>query len=263
MKQKLTVEDELRVTFGEFDVPNGGPFTPKRDNKKLGYIKGKTIQRYKTLEFNPGSRDHIANRLTAMFGWVPDEFTPNGKPKVDEDTLGSLVYPEAKLCVKYFKVNKMLGQVSEGKTSQLKMVRKDGRIHGRVTTNGAVTGRMTHSSPNVSQTDKDKRVRSLYIVPEGKKLVGVDADGLELRCLAHYLARYDKGAYTKVVLKGDKKKGTDMHTRTQQSIGMQPRQREDVLLCVGLWCRRPATWDAHARRLARRETRSFQRSVRG
>jgi len=173
--------------------------------------------------FNPGSRDHIANRLAAQFDWQPVEFTPNGKAKVDEDTLASLTYPEAKLLIKYFKTDKMLGQVSEGKTSQLKMVRKDGRIHGRVTTNGAVTGRMTHSSPNVAQTDKDKRVRSLYIVPPGKKLVGVDAAGLELRCLAHFLARYDGGAYIDVILKGSKKDGSDMHTRTKKSIGMRSR----------------------------------------
>ncbi len=223
MKEKIDLEEKLVAIFGEFYVRKGRDFTPKRNNQKKFYTAGNPMGHIKLVQFNPGSRDHIAHRLINQFGWIPMEFTPNGKPKVDETTLDGLTYPEAKLLIKYFKINKMLGQVSEGKTSQLKMVRKDGRIHGRVTTNGAVTGRMTHSSPNVAQTDKDKRVRSLYIVPEGKKLVGADAAGLELCMLAHFLAKYDKGAYIDVILKGDKKYGTDMHTRTKLSIGMNSR----------------------------------------
>ncbi len=244
MKAKLDLEEKLIATFGDF-YKFGPVVTTKRTCKRfIVSDKGAITRKYKGEEqrgwysyttagvehqsvkltqFNPGSRDHISNRLTEQFGWIPMEFTPNGKAKVDEDTLAGLTYPEAKLLIKYFKTNKMLSQVSDGKVSQLKMVRKDGRIHGRVTTNGAVTGRMTHSSPNVAQTDKDARVRSLYIASPGKKLVGADAAGLELRCLAHFLARYDDGAYIDVILKGSKKDGSDMHTRTKKSIGMNSR----------------------------------------
>ena len=35
--------------------------------------------------------------------------------------------------------------------SWIDAVEKDGRVHGRVISNGAVTGRMTHHSPNMAQ----------------------------------------------------------------------------------------------------------------
>lgn len=227
-KEKLELEDRLHETFKPF-FKRDKQFTPKRDNAKMGYIAGATVTKVKLTDFNPGSRDHIADRLIKQFGWEPEEFTPAGKPKVDETVLGKLDFPEAKLCAEYFTVTKMLGQVADGRQSQLANVEADGRIHGYVNHNGAVTGRMTHSSPNVSQTDADARVRSLYIVPEGKKLVGCDADSLELRCLAHRLAVYDKGAYVQVILAGRKEDGTDMHTRNQQATGLNDRNSAKTL----------------------------------
>jgi len=150
---------------------------------------------------------------------------------VDEEVLKQLPYPEAQVLSEYLMVEKRLGQLATGKEAWLKHVRPDGRIHGEVTTNGAVTGRMTHSKPNIAQvpglTDKKtgkpmpygKECRSLFIVPVGKKLVGCDADALELRCLAGYMARYDGGAYIKTVLEGKKELGTDMHTVNAKALG--------------------------------------------
>jgi DNA polymerase I-like protein with 3'-5' exonuclease and polymerase domains len=70
--------------------------------------------------------------------------------------------------------------------------------------------------PSVSvQYGKD--CRALFKVPAGKKLVGVDVSGLEVRMLAHYMARYDKGDYSKVVLEGD------IHTETQTLAGLDSR----------------------------------------
>jgi hypothetical protein len=63
----------------------------------------------------------------------------------------------------------------------------------------------------------------LFIVPEGRKLVGCDAAGLEARTLAHYLARYDKGAFGKAVLEGKKEEGTDVHTMNMKALGIHDR----------------------------------------
>jgi DNA polymerase I-like protein with 3'-5' exonuclease and polymerase domains len=178
----------------------------------------------KLVQFNPGSRHHIADRLMKIHKWEPTEFAPEGGVKIDETILGELTYPEAPLLATYFGVTKMLGQVSDGKGAYLKCVKKDGRIHGSVNPCGAVTGRMTHSSPNVSQADKDHRVRALFTASKNRKLVGTDADSLELRCLAHFLAKYDGGEYIAVVLSGNKDAGTDMHTRNMKSMELIERE---------------------------------------
>lgn len=192
------------------------------------------------VEFEPTSRDKIANRLTTLFGWEPQEFTPTGKPKVDETTLDGLGFPEAKLLKDYLTIAKRLGFLATGDKALLKLVGKDGRIHGRVNSNGAVTGRMTHFEPNLAQVPKVKpdengepkrglaggygyELRSLFIAPKGKVLVGVDAEGLELRMLSHYMGRFDEGAYAETVVNGNKKLGTDVHTVNKDLVGLTSR----------------------------------------
>lgn len=228
VKRRLELEAELKVSFLPFYQRDGKLFTPKRDNGPMGYTAGAPITKLKLVEFNPGSRDHIANRLTTLFGWEPLEFTDDGKPKVDETVLASLNYPQAALLREYFVVDKRIGQVAEGNEAWLKRVGKDGRMHGSVNTNGAVTGRMTHSHPNMGQVPANhspygEECRACFIVPKGKVLVGADADALELRDLAGYMAAYDGGAYIEVVLRGDKKQGTDMHSVNCRALGMDPK----------------------------------------
>lgn len=185
--------------------------------------------RKKVIPFNPGSRPQIADRLMKR-GWVPSKITETGKPQVDESVLEGLDFPEAKLLGEYLLVEKRLGMLAEGKNGWMKLV-QNGRIHGRVNTNGAVTGRCTHSTPNMAQVPsvaltKDGTLiygrdgmwatecRELFIADPGYVLVGADASGLELRCLAHYLAKWDDGAYGKIVLEGD------VHTANQLAFGL-------------------------------------------
>ncbi len=64
----------------------------------------------------------------------------------------------------------------------LEAIQADGRVHGKVITNGAVTGRMTHHSPNMAQVPNSSAIyglecRDLWIVEKGCKLVGIDASG--------------------------------------------------------------------------------------
>lgn len=226
--------EKLRAVFPPIDVKDGPIFTPKVNSKKHGYVKGVPIQRYKTVTFNPGSRQHIADRLKMLYGWKPTEFTDSGQPKVDETTLQGLKYPEAPLLIEYLTVEKRLGQLSEGKQAWFKAVKADGRVHGRVTQNGAVTGRMTHSNPNMAQVPSSNSLygpecRSLFGVPKGKKQVGADASGLELRCLAHFMGRWDHGAYAKVILEGD------VHTENQCAAGLESRNQAKTFIYAFLY----------------------------
>ena len=181
----------------------------------------------KVIPFNPASRQQIADRLQKK-GWKPKEFTPSGEPKVDEKILAGIEMPEAKLLTEFLMLNKRLGQLGNGKQAWLKL-EKNGKIHGRVNHMGAVTSRCTHSDPNVAQVPSTgaafgKECRELFHAPEGYTLLGADASGLELRCLAHYMNRYDGGKYGKEILSGD------IHTTNQQAAGLLTRPQAKTFI---------------------------------
>lgn len=236
---------KLRAIFGEMLVRNGRPVTPKRDNKKKGVYAGCEYQKLKLIDFNPGSRDHIADRLKKLYGWKPTEFTDSGKPMVDDDLLRGLPYPAIPDLCDYLLLDKRLGQLSEGKEAWLKVATPDriegGRmtglhhIHGYINSGGTVTHRATHSHPNLSQVPKVGKpygieCRSLFTVPEGWVLVGSDMSGLELRNLAHYMARWDGMAYGRTILEGKNENKTDIHSINQRALGLpdEPAEGRDT-----------------------------------
>ena len=199
-------------------------------------ISEKTGKRLKdkVTEFNPASRDQIAKRLATKYGWKPTVFTPGGKPQVDEDILKALPYPEAQVLAEYFLLNKRIGQIAEGDQAWLKLER-NGKIHGSINTNGAVTGRATHNSPNMAQVPSvqsiyGKECRELFTVRDGFSLVGVDLSGLELRCLAHFMAKWDNGDYGRVVTEGKQEDGTDIHTVNQKAAGLSTRAQAKTFI---------------------------------
>jgi DNA polymerase I-like protein with 3'-5' exonuclease and polymerase domains len=169
--------------------------------------------------------------LKNKYGWEPVKKTEKGTPVVDDEVLQSLAskYEEAGLLAEYFLLKKRIGQVAEGKQGWLKVYDpSDNRIHGYVNTMGTRTFRMSHSKPNLAQVPAGrspwgKECRELFTVPEGCKLVGCDASGLELRGLAHFLGYYDKGEYAKAVIHGNKEEGTDAHTLNMKALGLSSR----------------------------------------
>jgi len=232
----LKKQKELSAKLREFFPPwtTEEVFIPKRDNKTKGYKANVPFVKVKTIEFNPASRAHIANRLTTLYGWKPTEWTDDGSPKLDEDTIKELNYPEAPYLAEYFLITKRIGQLAEGTEAWLKNVGSDGRMHGSVNTIGAVTRRMTHSHPNMAQvprvgTEYGADCRGLFYSPAGTELVGADASGLELRCLAHYMAAYDKGAYVQELLKGD------IHTVNQRLAGLPDRDTAKTFIYAFLY----------------------------
>ena len=231
-QRRADLERELKEYFGSWEVKLPS-FIPARDNKAKGYKKGVPVPRSKIVEFNPSSRDHIADRLQTLYGWKPTEFTDGGKPKVDETVIEKLDYPPCKLLTEYLMIQKRIGQLAEGDQAWLKLV-KNGRIHGSVNTNGAVTGRATHSYPNISQVPSSSspygpECRELFTVPSGWTLVGADASGLELRCLAHFMAKWDGGKYGEVLLTGD------IHTQNQEAAGLATRPQAKTFIYAFLY----------------------------
>lgn len=203
------IESELQEVFP--------PIVEERWSEKTG----KRLKDKVTV-FNPGSRQQVAERLMEK-GAVWTEFTPTtGRAKVDETTLAAAGVPEADLVLEYLVLSKRLGMLR----SWLDAVREDGRIHGRVNTCGAVTGRMTHSAPNMAQIPSEAEYRQCFTVEPGNKLVGIDASGLELRMLAHYM---DDAEYTDLILHGD------IHTHNQEAAGLPTRDNAKTFIYAFLY----------------------------
>lgn len=188
---------------------------------------GAQLERIEYEEFNLGSRKQIGEYLI-QFGWKPKKFTPTGQPIVDETVLSNITkIPEAQLIAHYLMLQKRVAQIQ----SWIEAAETSSRVHGYVNTNGAVTGRMTHSRPNLAQVPSTnspygKECRDCWVVPKGYKLVGVDASGLELRMLAHYM---NDGAFTNEILNGD------IHTANQRAAGLESRNQAKTFIYALLY----------------------------
>jgi len=195
--------------------------TDKEYDKCLATKNYEPFMRQKLVEFNLGSRKQIGEYLID-FGWKPERFTPTGQPIVDEGTLKKIEHiKEAKLIADYLLYQKRIAQISSW-IDEL----KDDRVHGKVIHNGTITGRMTHRNPNMAQVPNihspfGKECRSCWTVPEGYKLVGIDASGLELRMLAHYMKDED---YINDVIHGD------IHSTNQKLAGLKTRDQAKTFI---------------------------------
>ena len=216
---------------------------------------------WKDVAFNPGSSEHIVKWVETLYGeqdWIRNEPTdkhPLGSPKTGAEHLERMFghYSWSYHLLKYLILTKLLGQLATGDKSWMKHVKDDGRIHGGVSTLGAVSRRCTHSNPNMAQVPSVKkdaklspelalfkeelggRCRALFVVPKGRKLLGCDADALELRTLSHFMSRYDNGAYALAVDQGNKDEGTDIHTLNQKGAGLPTRDDAKTFIYAFLY----------------------------
>ena len=185
------------------------------------------FMRRKLQPFNLGSRKQIGEYLQD-FGWKPKKRTPTGLPMVDEKILSRIKnIPEAQLIAEFLLLQKRIAQIE----SWIESIEDDGRVHGFVIPNGTITGRMAHRAPNMAQVPSVKspygiECRACWTVPKGYKLIGVDASGLELRMLAHYMK--DK-EFTNEIINGD------IHSRNQQVAGLQSRYQAKTFIYALLY----------------------------
>ena len=229
MKEKLT---PIILKSGKLGRMAQNETTKKRtklfDDELQHLLDGEpfVIRTYE-IPFNLGSRKQIGEYLQD-FGWKPKKFTPTGQPIVDEKVLHKITdIPEAQLIAEYLLLQKRIAQVE----SWIKFVEDDGRVHGFVIPNGTITGRMTHRNPNMAQVPSVKspygeECRSCWTVKKGNKLVGIDASGLELRMLAHYMKDEE---FTNEIINGD------IHTRNQKTAGLQSRDQAKTFIYALLY----------------------------
>lgn len=133
----------------------------------------------------------------------------------------------------------------EGRRSSLEewlrcVSEEDSRIHGKFWHIGAWTHRMSHSNPNqanipalfheepanaveVVKKKYDGEMRACFKVPEDSWLVGCDAEGIQLRILAHYMK---SEAYVGAITKGRKEDETDIHNLNKRALGPVCKNRD-------------------------------------
>lgn len=206
------------------------------------FVIGASYTPVEYTTFKPSSRDHIQRKLQEA-GWVPKEFTEKGVPKVDDEVLKHVKVddPEKQASIdlikEYLMIQKRIGQTAEGDKAWLRYVKTDGKIHGSVNPNGAVTGRATHSFPNIAQVPGGKKPYAKecraafgaehhldWVTGKPWVQVGVDASGLELRALGHFTAKFDGGEYSNEILNGD------IHTKNQMAARLQTRGEAKTLI---------------------------------
>jgi DNA polymerase-1 len=187
----------------------------------------------KYIPFNIASRKQIAERLMEK-GWKPTKHTDKGNVIVNEETLSHIKMPEAQMFSRFFLLQKRTGMLK----SWIKECHDDDKVRGRVMTLKTITGRMAHNSPNMAQVPASyspygKEFRSLWTIsdPDNYNLVGTDASGLELRCLAHYMK--DK-EYIHEVVNGD------VHTANMKMAGLTNRDQAKTFIYAFLYGAGPA-----------------------
>lgn len=224
LEQSRKLLDEFQTIFPPVWMPKQPhPKVYKTVNKKAldiypGIEPGVKFSPIELEHFKPSARQQVARRLKQKYGWRPTHLTPSGAPKVDEAVLNTLPYPEAKKFSQYLENEKLIGQIN-GERGWLHNLQPNGRVSPEFIPTGANTHRSACRNPNLQQVSKAQEMRECWIAEPGKVLVGVDASGLELRCLAHYLARYDGGKYADILMNGD------IHSHIQKLIGFATRDK--------------------------------------
>jgi DNA polymerase-1 len=210
MEFSATVSDKIHKIEEEFQ---------KIFEPTIIHLKTKT----KVIPFNPGSRQQIADRLIKQYGWEPEKFTETGKPMVNETILSEINSPESLKLVDYLILQKRRAQVN----SWIEAADSDNLVHGSVYPLGTITGRMTHSKPNMAQVPSTRApygllCREVWVPREPEYiLLGCDAKSLELRCLAHYMGDTD---FSQEVIHGD------IHTFNQNKAGLETRDQAKTFI---------------------------------
>ena len=178
---------------------------------------------------NPDSDIEI-KKLLLDLGWKPTEWnirkdkvtgeTRVTSPKLTEDSFSSLPDGLGADVARYKMLThrrRFLLNKDRTKGALINVQQRTGRVRSDAFTCGTPTSRYRHQGTvcNIPRpsTPYGKEIRSLFTVPEGAWMVGVDLSGIEARMLAHYLleGNYPRAKETaQLILSPDK--GNDFHT---------------------------------------------------
>ena len=176
---------------------------------KYGELNPASTPQLSKFLFSPKSEGGLALPIISK--------TPKGSPSTGKEVLTKLApkHPAVQLILDWRVISKIKGTYADGLT---RYVRDDARVHPNINIDGAASGRMSCSEPNLqniprSDFKEGKMVKDLFIAPPGHVLLQADYSQLELRIAA--------------VLSGDPEmraifdSGEDYHQKTALMIAKQ------------------------------------------
>jgi DNA polymerase-1 len=219
------------------EVLNASGWTPY--DKTKGHIAAEEEFKAHPTEENRKRLDHFK-----VYGW-----------KTSEDNLETLPAsaPEAsRKLVEWLLLNGRRSTLEEWFAAWRPLPghsRGGGRIHGTYSGIGAWTMRKAHSNPNMANTPSREskyngpelkelakefgiKLRSCFTVPQNKLLIGTDADGIQLRILAHYM---QDESFTEALVNGSSENGTDAHTLNWKALGSVCSSRATAKTFIYAW----------------------------
>lgn len=175
--------------------------------KTKGHKDFLKVQRRNRRKLSPEEREEIAKKKERYdrYGWTLDD--------TNLATLPDTAPEGAKKLARWLHLN---GRANMLRGWEGEFNPESGRIHGKFWHIGAWSGRMSHSNPNMANAPADAAYRSLWLADPGKVLIGCDAEGIQLRILAHYI---NDPVFTEALVSGDKKIGTDAHSLNAKALG--------------------------------------------
>ena len=225
-----------------------------KDGNLTPFHPGCTFSLITFEPFNPGSPKQCVERLNDA-GWRPYEKT-KGHIQAERDrdteklkhyatygwsisennlaTLPATAPAAARKLVEWLLLDSRRSTLEEWFNAYNPTTRS---IHGRFRHIGAWTGRMSHASPNMANIPSSGSLygdefRRLWRARGDGYLVGVDADAIQLRVLAHYM---DDARFTGALVSGSKSSGTDAHTLNQRALGAACSSRDVAKTFIYAW----------------------------
>ena len=241
-EQAQIIYDDIKSLLGYYYVSKGTVDKPFKKDGTLTKMAqdygdvGGAFGRIEWQQLELTQHAKVAARLVQL-GWEPTAYTATGVPQIKPDgepcpNLDRVIDGLGTQLSKYTKCVHRSNQIQ----GWIDACRDDGRVPAGANPCGTNTGRMTHKVvANVPKASPEvyfgKEMRSLFVHRGGEyKLVGFDAEGLELRIAAHYI---NSPAFTDALVNGDKSKGTDPHTRVLKACepyGVETR--DEAKACV-------------------------------
>ena len=169
--------------------------------------------------------------------------TPKGQVSTNKIALLELGTDFSKKLLKYRELKKLTSTYTEPILANLD---KNNRLHSMFNQARTVTGRLSSSNPinlqNIpSRTQLGKKVREVFIVDKGLKLLVLDFNQIELRLIAHFSQDTN-------MLKAYKE-GVDIHEQTAKGIfNTQSPTKEQRF--IGKTCNFSISYGAGSKKLA-------------
>lgn len=115
-------------------------------------------------------------------GWEPQEWTPTGQVKFTAAIREALDDPFARLHTRYKRLEKWSAAYVQAFLDEQD---DNGRVHAKINSFQAITGRMSISNPALQQLPRGAEIRNCVLPYEGETLWNVDYRAMEMRTLAH------------------------------------------------------------------------------